>query len=109
VWSESGAVSSFILDPKTALFTPDGVLQLSEAVIEAHLITLLLHRSADHRPDQGIVSFKGIGEMVRHLRSHRAIHQRRSERLVATADVTIPEPAERDRLGSSQALGRAPG
>jgi hypothetical protein len=51
----------------------------------------LPHRSVYHGVDQGVVGFKGFSEMVRHMRGHRAIQQRRSERLVAAADFTLTE------------------
>jgi hypothetical protein len=51
VWSESGAVGPVTVDPPSALLTPNRVLELPEGAVEACLIALLPHRSADYGPD----------------------------------------------------------
>jgi hypothetical protein len=59
VRSERDEVSSFILDPASALLTPHHVFQVPKGAIETCLIALLPDRSADYGPDQGIVHFEG--------------------------------------------------
>jgi hypothetical protein len=90
--SERGEVGSFALEPQWAILTPDRVGELPERVIEARLIASFAHGSAHYGPDQGVVSFKSLGEMLRNMVGHRASQQQRAERLVAAPDVTIVEP-----------------
>jgi len=78
VRSERNAVGSFTLDPQPAYF-----------------IALVAHRSVDYRPDQRVVHFKGLGEMVRNMWSQHAGQQHCAERLVAAANVAIAEPVDK--------------
>jgi hypothetical protein len=93
--SETGAVSSFILDPQSALLSGHRVLELPESAVETCLVTPLAHLGGDNRTNQGIVHFKGLSEMVQDMRSHYTGQQHGAERLVAAVDVITPEPVNK--------------
>jgi hypothetical protein len=86
--SEHLAVGFFSLDPQPAC-----------------LVTLLLARGINDSTDQGFVCFQSINEMGCDLRRNDASQQRRTERPMATCDVTVTKPANKIAAANHQRLG----
>jgi hypothetical protein len=105
VWFEGGKVSSFPLDPASALLARHRVLKLPEWMIETRLITLLSNRGIDYGPDQGIAGFERISEIIRQLRGYHAGQHCRTQCLVAAVVVTITKSVNEILAAQAQRSG----